>query len=299
MPNTITFPADFKTPLANALKEPAKIQQRIFPKEQSFLSEYLLRGPISVPSGTVEYQVAKLDDGGYFSRGDIQDVEPNGVYPRLDGYADETSYGGTNQYGGEIVITDPAVRRNRVNDLIAGGPRLRNHMVRDDARRLQAAFLKAAADHSRTTTTESSATWDKENAFYEALTAALGEAGDGVDYDTLILNKRDAFRLAAVKDIRDATRYTDTQGTSPLYNTPLSRLDGLMGMNVVVHPNWTQGQALAVAKGQAGFVGEELPLQLVPIRDETHEATILRARKAAAPFIDVPQAFTLFTGIFG
>ena len=46
-------------------------------------------------------------------------------------------------------------------------------------------------------------------------------------------------------------------------------------------------------------MGEELPLELVPIRDEKHEATILRARKAAAPFIDVPQAFTLFTGIFG
>ena len=120
-----------------------------------------------------------------------------------------------------------------------------------------------------------------------------------MDYDTLILNKRDAFRLAAVKDIKEATRFTDTKATSPVYNAPLTRLDGLLGMNVVVHPNWTQGQALAVAKGQAGFVGEELPLQLVTIRDEEHEATIVRARKAAAPFIDVPQAFTLFTGIFG
>lgn len=299
MPNTIMFPADFNTPVASALKDITKVQQRLFPQDQFFLSEYLLRGPISVPSGTTEYQVAKLDEGGYFDRGDVQDVEPDGVFPRVDGYSEVTSYGGTNEYGAEFRVTDAAVRRNRVNELTANLPRLRNHMVRDDARRLQAAFLKAAADHSRTTATESTATWDKENAFYEALTAALGEAGEGVDYDTIILNKRDAFRLAAVKDIRDSTRYTDTQGTSPLYNSPLSRLDGLMGMNVVVHPNWAQGQALAVAKGQAGFVGEELPLQLETIPDRVHQATIVRARKAAAPFIDVPQAFTLFTGIFG
>ena len=32
---------------------------------------------------------------------------------------------------------------------------------------------------------------------------------------------------------------------------------------------------------------------------DVHEATWVRAREAAAPFIDVPQAFTLFTGIFG
>ena len=299
MPNTIMFPADFNTPVASALKDITKVQQRLFPQDQFFLSEYLLRGPISVPSGTVEYQVAKLDEGGYFDRGDVQDVEPDGVFPRVDGYSEVTSYGGTNEYGAEFRVTDAAVRRNRVNELTANLPRLRNHMVRDDARRLQAAFLKAAADHSRTTATETSATWDKENAFYEALTAALGEAGEGVDYDTIILNKRDAFRLAAVKDIRESTRYTDTQGTSPLYNSPLSRLDGLMGMNVVVHPNWTQGQALAVAKGQAGFVGEEMPLQLETIPDRVHQATIVRASKAAAPFIDVPQAFTLFTGIFG
>lgn len=299
MPNTIMFPADFKTPVASALKDITKIQQRVFPNDQLFLSEFLLRGPIAVPSGTVEYQVAKLDDGGYFEHGDVQDVEPDGVYPRVDGYAEDTSYGGTNQYGAEFRVTDPAVRRNRVNDLVAGLPRLRNHMVRDDARRLKAAFNQAAATHSRITTTDSSALWSQEGAAYDALTAAFGEAGEGVDYDTLILNKRDAFRLAAVKDIKEATRFTDTKATSPVYNAPLTRLDGLLGMNVVVHPNWTQGQALAVAKGQAGFVGEELPLQLVTIRDEEHEATIVRARKAAAPFIDVPQAFTLFTGIFG
>ena len=131
-----------------------------------------------------------------------------------------------------------------------------------------------------------------------AVRIAFGDAGEGVDYDTLILNKRDAFRLAAVRDIKEATRYTDTRATSPVYNSPLSKLDGLLGLNVVVHPNWEQGKALAVARGEAGFVGEELPLELVTIRDDVHEATIVRARKAAAPFIDVPQAFQVFEGIF-
>ena len=65
MPNTIMFPADFNTPVASALKDITKVQQRLFPQDQFFLSEYLLRGPISVPSGTVEDQVAKLDEGGY------------------------------------------------------------------------------------------------------------------------------------------------------------------------------------------------------------------------------------------
>lgn len=299
MPNTISFPADFNTPVANALKDITKVQKRTFPDDQFFISEYLLRGPVSVPSGTVEYQIAAIEDDLYFDRGDVQDVEPDGVYPRVDKYEEATQYGGTKQYGAEFKVTDPAVRRNRANDLVLGVRRLKNHMVRDDARRLMTVFNRAATDHSRISTTETGATWDVEGAAYDALTAAFGEAGDGVDYDTLILNKRDAFRLAAVKDIKEATRYTDTKGTSPLYNAPLSKLDGLLGMNVIVHPNWAQGQALAVAKGEAGFVGEELPFQLETIRDAVHEATIVRARKAAAPFIDVPQAFTLFDGIFG
>lgn len=299
MPNTISFPADFNTPVANALKDITKVQKRTFPDDQFFISEYLLRGPVSVPSGTVEYQIAAIEDDLYFDRGDVQDVEPDGVYPRVDKYEEDTNYGGTKQYGAEFKVTDQAVRRNRANDLVLGVRRLKNHMVRDDARRLMAVFNRAATDHSRISTTEPGATWDVEGAAYDVLTAAFGEAGDGVDYDTLILNKRDAFRLAAVKDIKEATRYTDTQGTSPLYNAPLSKLDGLLGMNVIVHPNWAQGQALAVAKGEAGFVGEELPFQLETIRDAVHEATIVRARKAAAPFIDVPQAFTLFDGIFG
>jgi len=299
MPKTISLPGDFNTPLASILKDITKVQGRVFPENQFFLSEFLLRGPVSVPSGVVETQVAKLDDQGYAERGDIQDVEPEGVYPRLDGSAEETTYGATNQYGAEFKITDVAVRRNRENDFVRGTKWLRNHMVRDDARRLTNVFSKAATDYSRVTATEVGQTWDVTGAAYDALTAAFGEAGDGVDYDTLILNKRDAFKLAAVADIKEATRYTDTRATAPVYNSPLSKLDGLLGMNVVIHPNWTQGQALAVAKGEAGFVGEELPLELETIRDDVHEATIVRVRKAAAPFIDVPQAFTLFTGIFG
>lgn len=298
MPETIKFPADFKTPVANTLKDITTVQKRLFPENQFFLSEYLLRGPISVPSGALEYQIAATDDDNYFDRGDVQDVEPDAVYANLDGYREVTNYGGTNQYGAEFKVTDQAVRRNRANDLVEGTRRLRNHMIRDDARRLRAAFAKAATDYSRVTETQVGAKWDQEGAFWDALTAAFGEAGEGVDYDTLILNKRDAFRLAAVKDIREATRYTDTRATSPVYNAPLSKLDGVLGMSVVVHPNWVQGQALAVAKGEAGFVGEELPLQLEAIPDRVHEATIVRARKAAAPFIDVPQAFTLFTDIF-
>lgn len=300
MPNTISLPGDLQTPLGNSLKDPTKIQQRIFPESQFFLSEYLLRGPIDTPSGTVEYQIAKLDDQGYAEIGDVQDVEPDAVYPRLDGSQEDTSYGGTNQYGAEFKITYPAIRKNRENDLLRGSKWLRNHMVRDDVRRLDAVFRAAATAHNRTVTTAADARWDVEGAAYDALTAALGEAGDGVDYDTLILNKRDAYKLAAVRDIKEATRYTDTKATSPVYNSPLSRLDGLVGFeNVVIHPNWVQGQALAVARGEAGFVGENLPLEVVSIDDPKHEAVWVRGRKEAAPFIDVPQAFTLFTGIFG
>ena len=298
MPNTISLPGDFNSPLASLLKDPTKVQQRLFPQEQFFLSEYLFRGPVAAPSGTVEYQIAELEDGGYFDRGDVQDVEPEGVYPRLDGFSEATNYGGTGQYGAEFKVTDQALRRNRENDIVRGLSRLRNHMVRDDARRVTAVFNKASVDHSRVVPVEAGDTWDVEGKAYTAITSALGEAGEGVDYDTLILNKRDAFRLANAPDIKTATQYTDTAATSPVYNAPASRLNGLFGLNVIIHPNWNQGQALAVARGEAGFVAEELPLEVVTIRDETHEATWVRARKAAAPFIDVPQAFTVFTGIF-
>ena len=67
---TITLPGDYQPSVKSLLKDPTKIAGRIISPDVSFLSEYLLRGPITAPSGVVEYEVAKLDDL-YAGRGDF------------------------------------------------------------------------------------------------------------------------------------------------------------------------------------------------------------------------------------
>ena len=95
---TITLPGDYQPSVRSLLKDPTKIAGRIISPDVSFLSDYLLRGPIATPSGVVEYEVAKLDDL-YAGRGDFQDIEPMAEYPMLDIAEGETTYGSSGKYG--------------------------------------------------------------------------------------------------------------------------------------------------------------------------------------------------------
>lgn len=298
MPNTLTLPGDYQPSVSSLLKAPTKIAGRIISPDKFFLSDFLFRGPIPTPSGVVEYQVTKLDDQEYAASGDVRDVEPGGVYPVLDGWDESSTFGGTNKYGAEYHVTQEAEDRNDINPMVKGNKFIRNHMVRDDARRLFNALTAAATAYDRYVTTEAGATWDVEGAAYDALTAAFGAAPEGVTFDTLILNQQDAFRLAAVADIKQATKYTDTRATSPIYNSPLSKLDGLLGLNVVVHPNAPAKTGWLIERGGAGFVGLEKNFEVVVIPDDEHERKIVRGRKRAAPFVDTPGAFQVINGIF-
>ena len=128
-------------------------------QDVSFLSDYLLRGPIATPSGVVEYEVAKLDDL-YAGRGDFQDIEPMAEYPMLDIAEGETTYGSSVKYGAGYKVAYEAVDRNDVNPMIKGNRKIQNHLVRTDATRTLAAFEKAVLDNNRKV--NATGDWGKE-----------------------------------------------------------------------------------------------------------------------------------------
>lgn len=293
---TLTLPGDYEPSVKSLLKAPTKIQGRIIDPNVQFLSDYLFRGPINTPSGVVEYQVAKLDDL-YAGRGDFKNIEPMSEYPMLDIGEEEETYGSTNKYGAGYKVSYEAVDRNDVNPMLKGNRKVRNHLVRTDARRALAAIEKAVLDNSRKV--NATGDWVTEGVAWNDLATALAASPEGYNYTTLMLNKADAFKLAKAPDIKGATKYTDTRATSPIYNTVFNNLNGLLGLEVLINDFVPANKAYLIEKNTAGFVALEKDFQLRVIDQPETDHWLVQGSKRAAPFVDEPAAVQVIDKLDG
>ena len=293
---TITLPGDYQPSVRSLLKAPTKIAGRIIDPNVSFLSDYLFRGPVAAPSGVVEYQVAKLDDL-YAGRGDFQDIEPMGEYPMLDVGDEETTSGSTGKYGTGYKVAYEAVDRNDVNPMIKGNRKIRNHLVRADATRALAAIEKSVAENHRLV--NATGDWGKETFAWMDLAKSLAGAPTGYNYTTLLVNKADAFKMVTAPDIREATKFTDTRGTSPIYSSVFNNLNGLLGLEVIINDFVPPNKAYLVEKNTAGFVALEKDFQLRVIDKPETDHWLVQGSKRAAPFVDEPAAVLVIDKLDG
>lgn len=293
---TITLPGDYQPSVRSLLKDPTKIAGRIISPDVSFLSDYLLRGPIATPSGVVEYEVAKLDDL-YAGRGDFQDIEPMAEYPMLDIAEGEPTFGSANKYGAGYKVSYEAVDRNDVNPMIKGNRKIQNHLVRTDATRTLAAFEKAVLDNNRKV--NATGDWGKEGFAWMDLAKSLAGSPTGYNYTTLLVNKADAFKMVTAPDIREATKFTDTRATSAIYSSVFNNLNGLLGLEVIINDFVPANKAYLVEKNTAGFVALEKDFQLRVIDKPETDHWLVQGSKRAAPFVDEPAAVMVIDKLDG
>jgi len=293
---TITQPGN--KPASNVvvrslLKAPTVIQGRVIDPNVQFLSDFLYRGPIATPSGVVEFQVAKLDDT-YASRGDSKVIEPGAQFPTLDVAEGPATNGSTDKFGAEYIVTYEAVDRNDINPMLKGNRKLRNHIVRQDATRALAAIEAAVAEHSQVT--PASATWGTEGAAWEDLGSALASAPTGYDYDTLLINKQDAWLMARAADIKKAYQPTN-RADAQIYGSVFSPLNGFLGLDVVINDFVPRGRTYLVQRNVAGFVALEKDFNVRIVDEPKTERYVVMGSKRSAPFVDEPAAVQVITGI--
>ena len=293
---TITLPGNSPGPVFTLLKAPTKLAARIIPSDKKFLSEFLFRLRPGVASGVVEYRLSALEQA-YAAFGDVRVIEPMSEFPALDITEGPARFVSTDKFGGHFKVAYEARDRNDLDPIQRGIPVLRNHVVRLDAVRALAAIDAAVTANSLSV--PASANWGTANAAWNDLGAAQASAPTGVTFDTLLLNKQDAFLMSKATDVKEATKYTDTRQTSPIFNSALSVLDGFRGLNVIVNEFVPQGKAYLVqrADGAAGFIAIEKDFAVNVIDVQPTEHYQVNGSRRAAPGVDNPGAVQVITGI--
>lgn len=293
---TITLPgnqAENEIIVRSLLKAPTVIAGRVIDPNIEFLSNYLFGANVPTPSGQVQYQVAKLDDE-YAARGDAKIIQPGSRFPTLDIEGEAETNGHTEKYGASYIVSYEAVDRNDILPMREGNRKLRNHIVRLDALRALTAIDSAVAANDQTVA--ASATWDTERAAFKDLGKAQVSAPTGYTYDTLLLNKQDAWLLEQAPDLQNAWNATQ-RSDAQIYNSAFSTLSGFRGFNVVINDFVPAGKAYLVDRGEAGFVALEKEFAITTHDQPETERWFVKGSKRAAPFVNQPAAVQVITGI--
>lgn len=272
------------------LNNPARVQRAIEDMAaQRFVADLILTPGPTATGGAVVYDQVTSND--LFLSQDVQEIEPGSEFPILSSPQAAPLVAIARKYGGEVFLTDEAVRRDRRDLLRREMGRLRNTIVkRFDT------LAMAAIDAAPVNAMVGSGDWTLAATDIIAdLATAVGTIVNldlGYEPDTVIINPAQEIDLLKDADIRTALPRERTD--LPIATGNLGRL---MGLDFVVTNRQTAGTAKVLQRRAAGSVSDEIPLYARPIRDERREVVFIHGARVGVPFITDPKAVTNITGI--
>lgn len=224
-------------------------------------------------------------------------IAPGGVYPIIDASEGEPRVVQTQKIGGKFGITDEAAKRNDMAYLQRRAQKVANTMVFDLDQAGQAALDAALVEFSSDIVNVESSGWSTINKTTKAnqtaeksiradLNKALTEGVKlqmGYIYDLLILHPDD--------DLEFMNSFAD--------DAEATKLLGSKGLEKLVTPLATKGEAKIIASGIVGTMGVEEAISSTTYRDEDHDTTWTKTRAMMAYAVTDPLAIMKITGLGG
>lgn len=290
------------------LRNPARVQKAItdFTVERFVMDKIFAQGPAATGGAVIYDQVTGTF---FFLDRDIQEVRPGSRFPVLAGGEQLPSVATVRKLGGEVMLTDEAVRRDNRDLLAREMRRLGNNVVRyvDSS---AVAALNAAPIYTMT----AAATWSTSGSdpLADIATAAEMVYGPDLGYvpDVLMMNpanhaiavKNTTLRSALPREninMRAAGLGPDHEPTgggiaNPIFGGFLNELEGL---TIYLTNRVPQGTAYILQSKTVGSYSEEVPEYYKPIYEPREETTYIHGARIAVPYVTDPLACVKITGI--
>lgn len=292
--STLTYPAG--APKADgrlltvdrALKSPKIIEATIVDRGLHFLSDYVFGVGQTGDSGAVVYGETRKDEA-YPARGDSEVVEPGSEYPLVDIGEESDLVAVADKFGAGYVVTDEARDRNDTSIIARGNIKLRNVVLRQDARRVVKAFRKAVEPTEGDPWTNAKVVRAQIVRAKAAITALeLGYAPD-----TIIVNPETYADVTLFDDLL-TWMPRENKADNPLFS---DELDGLFGLHWVQDSLVSADEAIITTSKTVGTNYVEKEFNLRVVREETRDRSIVVANKRAVPVVTDPYAATILTGL--
>jgi hypothetical protein len=255
---------------------------------QRFVTDLIFSAGPAATGGAVVYdQVTAVDL--YLAR-DVQEIEPGSEFPILNDTEPSPLVAIAKKYGGEVLLSDESVRRDRRDLLNREMTRLRNTIVRKYDTLSMTALRNAPVNTLTASGDWSTAATDilKDTASAINLISLLDM---GYEPDTALINPAQELDLLSDADIRAAL--PRERSDVPIATGKLGRL---LGLDWVVSNRVNAGEVFIMQRKAAGSISDEVPIYARTIHDDRREAWFIHGARVGVPYITDPKAVTRVTG---
>lgn len=272
------------------LQTPTRVQRAIEALTlQRFIADAIFAGGPAVAGGSVMYdQMLGPDD--IFTAREVQEIEPGSEFPILNTGERMPLVAVARKYGGEIMLTDEAIRRDNRPLLAREMTRLRNTIIR----RVDTVAM-AALGAAPVQTMVASGDWSlaATDIVADLATAAgmVSRLDMGYVADTVLVNPDQTLDLMKDKDLRDAMPRERTDGLIRTGN-----LGRVLGLDFIESNRVAAGTVWVLQRRIAGSISDEVPLYARPIRDDRRETTFIHGARVVVPYVTDPKAVVRITG---
>lgn len=274
------------------LSSPTLVQRRLNALALNrFIADVLLTGRFTAEGGAVMYEQSE----SIFPDRVAEAVEPGAEFPITTVGQGPSVIAAVRKWGLDAVVTDEAIRRQRMNPVERAMQKLTNGVVRQvDAVALAAINAAPILNFTVATAWATSTTKLKDVA---TAIAQIRATNNGYDPDTLVLDDTQYTNLIGDTNLQAALRREDS--TNPVYT---GQFPVLSGLRVLVSPNLpAANKAYIIDTKVAGGLADEMGLTANTFRQDTGpivtEGWVLRAKRITVPIVVEPSAICSLTGI--
>ncbi len=272
------------------LRQPAMVRKMITDLAyQRFIADFIFAAGPNADAGAVIYdQITGLY---LFLDRDVQSIAPGAEFPILNGSRPNPLVALTQKWGGEVMVTDEAERRDSWDLLRREMTRLTNTIIRK-VDSVAVAALNAAPIRTMASGTGwgNPVTADIITDLAQAIQAVNGP-DFGYVVDTVLLNPTQVASLLQSQEIRNALPRERTD--VPIATGSIGRL---MGLDFVQSNRVSAGTVYVLQRKQIGSISDEVPLSAKVIRDDRAETSYIHAGRLMVPYVTDPLACIKITG---
>lgn len=272
------------------LANPPRVQRAIENlAAQRFIADVIFTAGPAATGGSVIYDQV-LGQGNIFTERDVQEIEAGSEFPILNTGETAPLVAVARKWGGEVLLTDEAVRRDNRDLLAREMTRLRNTIVRK-VDTVAMATLRAAPVNTLAATGDWSTTAGAVITDVARASNAVSSLDLGYEVDVAFVNPAQELDMLLDEKVRTALPREST--TVPIATGKLGRF---MGIDFVVTNRVDPGEVIFVTRGMTGGISDEVPLYARPIRDERRESTFIHGARVAVPYVTDPKSVVRLTG---
>jgi hypothetical protein len=274
------------------LNTPARVQRAItdFTVERFIMDKIFSQGPQATGGAVVYDQILGTF---FFLDRDIQEIRPGSRFPILAGGEQLPSVAAVRKLGGEVMLTDEAIRRDSRNLMAREMMRLGNNVVRSvDAAAVAA--LNAAPILTATVGTN----WSTAGSDPLGDLARVSELIYGPDLgympDTVLMNPLTHANLIENTTLRLNLPREDTSTKNPIFGGSIS---GLLNLDFYKTNRVPVGTIYVLQSKMVGSYSEEIPEYYKPIYEAREETWYIHGARITVPYVTDPLSCVKVTGV--